>query len=142
MNLKIISAFLIVFFIAALPAGAQTQLSSDDIITKMKTDMDLQEDQVTNITPIIEKYTTAFGDLQKSIKDGTINPSTIDSQRQDLEASETQELSQYLKPYQLSEWRQMQGQLDQQKDNGNGDADPDADEYSNLPNSAPSPKTN
>jgi len=104
------------------------------MIVKMKTDLDLQEDQVTNITPIIEKYSIAFGDLQKSIDDGTINSSSIDSQRQGIEASETQELSQYLKPNQSSQWRQLQSQMDQQKPQDNLDSSVDADKYSNLPN--------
>ena len=81
MNMKTIYAFLISMLIVWTPAHAQDDNeSSNDIIVKMKTDLNLQEDQVTNITPIIEKYTTAFADLQKSIDDGTINPSVIDSQ--------------------------------------------------------------
>jgi hypothetical protein len=128
---KLLAGFLLSFFIATMPALAQDSLSSNDIITKMKTQLDLQDDQVTNITPVIEKYTMAFEDLQKSIDDGTINPSAIDSQRQGIEAEETQELSQYLKPNQLSEWNSMQGQLYQQKDTG--DTNADSDTYSNLP---------
>ncbi|MBF0571076.1 MAG: hypothetical protein HQL12_04325 [Candidatus Omnitrophica bacterium] len=131
MRTKAIYGFLIVLTIAATPVFAQAQLSSNDIIVKMKTDLDLQDDQVTNITPIIEKYTVAFYDLQKSIEDGSINQSSIDSQRQGLQAAETQELSQYLKPDQLSLWRGMQNQMDKQKDKDNGNGD--LDQYSNLP---------
>jgi len=100
---------------------AQEEPSTNDIITKMKTDLDLQEDQVNNITPIIEKYTMAFHDLQKSIDDGTINPSAIDSQKQQIKAAEAQELSQYLKPYQISQWNDIQGQMAQQKDTDSGE---------------------
>lgn len=132
---KQLAGFLLALFMAAIPALAQDHPSSNDIVSKMKTDLDLQEDQVTNITPVIEKYTMAFEDLQKSIDDGTINPSAIDSQKQGIEAEETQELSQYLKPYQLSEWRDMQNHIYQQKDKGEADSDT----YSNLPKTSENP---
>ena len=96
--------------------------------------MDLQDDQITNITPIVEKYSIAFRDLNKSIEDGTINPSAIDNQRQGLEDSETHELSVYLKPDQLSLWRQMQGQIDQPGTQEEAETDSINEEYSNLPN--------
>jgi len=116
-----------------IPAYAQDQYNSSDIISKMTTALDLQEDQVTNITPIIEKYSIAFADLQKSIKDGTINSSAIESQWHGLEDTETQELSQYFKPNQLSEWRDMQSQIYRQNGQDSGD-NSNADQYSNLPN--------
>jgi hypothetical protein len=99
----------------------------------MQSKLDLQQDQITNITPIINRYTELFAELQKSINDGSINQSSIDSQRQGLEAQETQELSQYLKPNQLSEWRDMQAQLYQTQGSDNSDSD----QYSNLPNNQP-----
>ena len=66
----------------AMPAFAQEPQSANDIVKKMKTLKFMQQDQVTNITPIIENIRVAFHDLQKSIDDGTINPSAIDSQKQ------------------------------------------------------------
>ena len=133
--MKTTQLFLIILFLTAMPVFAQDVPSSNDIIAKMRTSLDLQEDQVTNITPIVEKYTIAFHDLQRSIEDGTINPSVVDSQRRGLEAAETQELSQYLKPNQVSLWWGMQGQMEHRKVNiSNDHADADADRYSNLPN--------
>ena len=131
--MKLIYRILITFFFAITPCFAQDGPNANDIIARMKTQLDLQEDQVTNISPIIEKYTIAFADLQKSIDDGTINASAIDSQTQGIEAQETQELATYLKPYQLSEWRQMQSQMDQAKGQDSGAAGSDSDQYSNLP---------
>jgi septal ring factor EnvC (AmiA/AmiB activator) len=137
-HMKTIYGFLILLLIAAIPAFAQGLPSSDEIISKMKTQLDLQNDQVTNITPVIEKYTAAFEDLEKSIDDGRMNPSAIDSQRQEIESEETQELSPYLKAYQLSQWRDMQTQMYQQKDkDSSDDSDAGADEYSNLPKNTP-----
>ena len=120
--------FLVIFL--GFSVFAQEDLSSNDIITKMKNDLNLQEDQVTNITPIIEKYTIAFTDLQKSIDDGTINPSVIDSQRQQLRAAEAQEISPYLTANQISQWNYIQGQMDQKN---KSDGNLDDDQYSNLP---------
>ena len=136
-NMKSIYGALMILALTAMPAFSQVSPSSNEIIGKMKAQLDLQYDQVTNITPIIEKYSIAYQDLQKSIDDGTINPSAIDSQRQAIEAQETQEISAYLKPNQLSEWRDMQAQMDRPKDKENSNDDPnadaEADRYTNLP---------
>jgi hypothetical protein len=133
--MKTIHIFLITIFVAALTGLALAQPDPSTIISKMKTEMDLQDDQITNVTPVIEKYTAAYYELQKSIDDGTINPSAIDSQKKGIEDSETQDLSQYLKPDQLSKWRDMQDQLYQQQINEDDDANAemDSDTYSNLP---------
>jgi len=134
---KYICGFLLVFFIPMMLAFAQESPSADEIIGKMKAQLDLQDDQVTNITPVIEKYAIAFQDLQKSINDSTINESAINSQWQGIEAQETQEISAYLKPNQITEWRDLQGQIYQLKDGQNRDGDPnadaDADRYTNMP---------
>ena len=131
--MKVIGGCAIALLILVSSSWAQEGPNANDVVARMKTQLDLQEDQVTNITPIIEKYAIAFADLQKSIDDGTINPSAVDSQRQGIEAQETQELATYLKPYQLSEWRQMQSQMDQGKGQDSGEATSDSDQYSNLP---------
>lgn len=124
--MKILYGLLIILFMSVTPCLADQDVAS--IIEQMRSTLDLQSDQVTNVTPIIERYADLFAQFQKSVSDGTINASSVDSQRQQLEAQETQELSQYLKPYQLSEWRTMQAQTE-----GGGDSN-NADEYSNLPN--------
>jgi hypothetical protein len=125
------------FVMIASPAWPQEMQESDALISKMTAQLDLQPDQVAGITPIIQRYVVLFANLQKSIRDGTINASSVDSQRQQLEDAETQDLSQYLKPYQLSEWRNMQAQMDQQGQ-GNGE-DNGSDEYSNYPQNPSSP---
>ena len=134
--MKAIIGLFIVLFFAAMSGFAQAQQSAEDIINKMKTDLDLREDQVAKITPIIEKYSMAFHDLQKSIDDGTINPSAIDSQRAQLKSAESQELSPYLKPYQISQWNSIQGQMEQMKDKDSNEGNAEADQYSNLPRSS------
>jgi hypothetical protein len=132
MGMKSIYLLLLILFMATMPAFAQEEQSANDIITKMQHDLNLSEDQVANITQIIERYTMASNDLQKSIEDGTINQSTIDSQRQQIKAAEDQGIAQYLRSDQLSQWNNIQGQMEQQKDKDPG-SNAGSDEYSNLP---------
>ncbi|MBF0512126.1 MAG: hypothetical protein HQL13_07360 [Candidatus Omnitrophica bacterium] len=124
----------LVFFLVSIPAlFAQEQISSSKIIYKLKVQLDLSDYQINNITPIIDKYVVAFHELQRSIEDGSANPSTTQDQRQQLEAQETQDISQYLKPYQLTGWRSLQSQLYQQDNSENNEENEQADKYSNLP---------
>src|ERR1700690_1757588 len=101
MCMKTIYGIWIALLLAAIPAFSQEHQSTNDIITKMKVDLNLSDDQVSNITQIIDRYTDASNDLQKSIEDGTINPSAIDSQKQQIKAAEDQGVAQYLRPDQL-----------------------------------------
>ena len=64
-----------------------------------------------------------------------MNPSAIDSQKQQIKAAEDQGISQYLSSDQLSQWNNIQGQMDQQQ--GKDDSDADTDKYSNLPRENP-----
>ena len=98
--MKAMGGFLIVLFIVTALSFAEDQPSAYDIITQMKADLNLQEDQVTHITPIIEKYAIVWHDFFRSIDDGTINQSAIDAQEQQIKAAEAQELSLFLCPHQ------------------------------------------
>ena len=99
----------------------------------MKNVLNLSDDQVANITQVIDRYADASNELQKSIKDGTINQSAIDSQKQQLKAIEDQGIAQYLRSDQLSEWRNIQGQMGKQNDKNSSDSNEGADIYSNYP---------
>jgi hypothetical protein len=136
--MKATYGILITLLIASTPVFAQESQSTNDIMTKMQHDLNLSDDQVSNITQVVERYNIASGDLQKSIDDGTINPSAIDSQKQQIKAAEDQGIAQYLRPDQLYQWNNIQNQMDQQKDEGMSDSNADVDEYSNLPRNAPS----
>ncbi len=135
MKIKMIYVFWLILAFTTVPAFALEQQSTNDIVLKMQHDLNLSEDQVANITQIVERYTEASDDLQKSIEDGTINQSAIDSQKQQIKAAEDQGVAQYLRPDQLNEWNQIQGQGDRGGDSSGG-----ADEYSNLPSSASAQK--
>ena len=109
----------------------------------MQHDLNLSGDQVANITQVIDRYVDASNDLQKSIDDGTINPSSIESQKQQLKAAEEQGIAQYLRSDQLSQWNILESQGQKDRDTGQDDMSGDdrseddmhADEYSNLPKS-------
>jgi len=131
--MKTANVFLLLLLLAIEPVLAQDAPDTNDIVAKMKVELNLQDDQVYHITPVIEKYAMALHDLQKSIDDGTINPSVVDSQKQQIQAAEDQELSRYLRPDQISQWNYIQGQSNQNKNIDANDDREDADAYSNLP---------
>lgn len=138
MNMNSICGLLTAFVIMTIPVSAQEGQSANDIVLKMQHDLNLSQDQVANITQIVQRYVDASNELQKSIDDGTISESAIDSQTQQIKAAEEQGIAQYLRSDQLNEWNQIQGQADQQDDDqGNGTPAPgvseSADQYSNLP---------
>ena len=73
MNIKIIYGCLMVVCFAIAPAFAQEQPpSADDIVSKMQTKLNLTQDQVSAITPIIEKYASKRQELRQGVEDGTI----------------------------------------------------------------------
>lgn len=120
--------------IAASPVWAKDdERSPSSILARLQYELDLQPDQINTITPIIEKYAVAFQDLQTSINDGSINPTSIPTQWQGLEDQETQEISGCLKPYQLTEWRRLQSQIYKPDDPHYANSANSDDEYTNLP---------
>jgi uncharacterized membrane protein YcgQ (UPF0703/DUF1980 family) len=137
--MKAVGGLLGILFIITAPVFAQDQQNANDVILKMQHDLNLSEDQVASITQVVQRYVDASNELQKSIDDGTINQSAVDSQKQQLKAVEEQGIEQYLRSDQVYKWDQIQGQSDQQADSdaGNGTPTPgaseSADQYSNLP---------
>ena len=94
-----------------LPAFAQDQApSADDIVSKMQAALNLTSDQVSAITPIIEKYASQREELRQSVEDGTADRDSVRSQMKELRESEKQDLSQVLSSDQLSQWEKLQAQ--------------------------------
>ena len=118
MTMKIFYAFLMVLFISTMPVFAQDQPSSGqhqppstaDIVTKMQSKLNLTQDQITAVTPIIEKYATKREDIRQSMQDGTADRDSLRSQMKQLKADEKQELSQVLSEEQLNQWEQIMSQ--------------------------------
>jgi hypothetical protein len=84
-----------------------------EIVTKMETKLSLTQDQVTAITPIVEKYSSKREELRQNVKSGSMDRDSIRGQMKEMKADEKQELSQVLSAKQLSQWEQGGG-------NGNG----------------------
>ncbi len=119
MFLKPLYACVMVLFFTIMPVYAQDQPqedqrqgppSADDIVAKMQSKLSLTQDQLTAITPIIEKYSSKREELHQSMEDGTADKESIHSQMKQLRENEKQELSKVLTPDQMSQWDSMQGQ--------------------------------
>jgi hypothetical protein len=136
------AGFLFCLF-AFTPAIAQDAQNTNDIISRMQHDLNLSDDQVAGVTQVVERYAMASADLQKSIDDGTMNPSAVDSQKQQIKSQEEQGISQYLRPDQVYKWSAIEAQdaqntynaaQDDAESDHVGTNDTDEDKYSNLPN--------
>jgi hypothetical protein len=118
MTMKIIYACSIVLFFATMSVFAQEQpsggehqpLNTADIVAKMQSKLNLTQDQVAAVTPIIEKYSPKREELRQSMENGTADKDSIRSQMKQLKSDENQELSQFLSSDQMSQWEQMQSQ--------------------------------
>jgi len=123
MAMKTFLASVMLLFFMAIPVFAQDQqASAEDIAAKLESKLNLTQDQVTAITPIIEKYSSKRQGLRQSMEDGTSDPDTIHAQIKQLKQDEKQELSQVLSADQLALWEQVQGQMHKHhsQEGGNG----------------------
>jgi len=119
MSVKTFCACLMGLFFISPPVFAQDQASSDEhqppsvdeIVQRMQSKLKLTPDQVTAITPIIQKYSDKRDELRQSMEDGTSDRDSIRGQMKALRAGENQELGQVLSADQLGQWRKMQSQM-------------------------------
>ncbi len=112
MRMKALYGCVMILFFTVIPAFAQGKQppGTDEIVSKMQSKLNLTQDQVTAVTPIIEKYSSKRQDLRQSMEDRTVDRDSIRSQMKQLKADEKQELSQALSEDQLSQWEQLQSQ--------------------------------
>jgi len=116
-----IYAFTMALCLIALPVFAQGEPpSAEDIVSKMQSKLSLTQDQVTAITPIVEKFTSKRQELRQGTEDGTIERGSMRNQMKQLKDEEKQELSQVLSADQLSQWEKMQRQMRQHRDGKDG----------------------
>jgi len=128
MGMKALYVCLVVLFFTLLPVGRSTPVfaqdqqppSAEDIVAKMQSALNLTPDQVSAVTPIIEKYSSKREELRQSMEDGTADKDSIHSQMKELRVDEAQELSQVLSADQMSQWKQMMSQM--HKHGGEGSA--------------------
>ena len=126
--MKIFCACLMIIFFSPFMAGvtktvfAQDQQppSADHIVAKMQSKLNLTQDQVAAVTPIIEKYSSKRDELLQNMEDGTADRDSIRSQMKKLRDNEKQELGQVLSSDQISQWEQMQTQRHKHGSGGEG----------------------
>jgi len=97
-------------------SGEHQPPSAADIVAKMQSKLNLTQDQVTAITPIIEKYSSQREELWQSMKDGSKDKESMRSQMKQLKTDESQELSQFLSAEQMGQWEQMQNHRQHKQD--------------------------
>jgi len=129
MLMKTIYAFIMGLFFITIPVYAQDQPSGGehqlpsaaDIVAKMQSKLNLTQDQIAAVSPIIEKYTSKREVLRQSMLDGTADKDSMRSQMKQLKEDEKQELSQVLSADQLGQWEQMQSR----RKHSDGQSQPD-----------------
>jgi hypothetical protein len=117
MTMRMIYACLMVLFFTAPLVGALAPVFAQeqppgtaDIVAKMQSKLNLTQDQVIAITPIIEKYSSKREEILQSMKNGSKDKDSIRSQMKQLKEDEGQELSQVLSSDQMSQWEKMMSQ--------------------------------
>ena len=114
--------------LTAMPVLAQDQSATDaqqpanaeEIVSWMQSKLNLSQDQVTAVTPIVVKYFTRREQMRASMADGSADKDSIRIQMKLLKEDEKQELSQFLSAQQLDQWDQIQkGLRHRRSDQGN-----------------------
>ncbi len=109
---------------------AQEQITADDMVAKMKAGLNLSDDQVSSIKPIVEEGMTKRQELREGMS-GTGDRSAIHAQMEELRQDENEKFSKILTPDQMTQWNDMQAQMQSQMHQGGhkhghhgGDASP------------------
>jgi len=97
--------------------------SASDMVSKMKEELGLSDEQASQITPIIEEEISQMKELMGSVTDRESARDKMDALHQDTESR----LSQYLTADQLAEWKSKQKQPPQRGD-GNMPSSPSGGE--------------
>ena len=97
---------LAVFFVLSLSSFAQAELASvDDIVAKMKMELNLTPEQIDAVKQIIQGYMSARKQLLQSFRQqGLTDKDALKSQIDQLKSIERQKLSQVLSQSQLDKW--------------------------------------
>ena len=99
-----------------LPEQLQKQLpeqlpSLDNIIAKMQQDLNLSDEQVRQITPIMQNAIQQ----RRAIRSQGLDQDTVRTQMQEVQQSTESKLSQYLTQDQLTLWKKIRPQPPSQK---------------------------
>lgn len=107
-----------------LALAQEEDKNADEILARMKTQLNLTNAQVTAVKPIIKEYADRRQDLMQS-PETILTPSKrgIRSQMKQLKEEEKKKLSQVLTPDQMKKWDQGENVKDFLNQNETGDAD-------------------
>jgi hypothetical protein len=72
--------------------------------------LNLTQDQVSAVTPIIQKYAGKRQELKEGMQEGAPVSDSMRAQMKQLKENESQELSQVLSADQMGQWQQMMHQ--------------------------------
>jgi hypothetical protein len=110
MRSKIIWYVLVILFFLAVSTYAQETVSVNDIVAKMKKELNLTQQQADAVKPIIEENMAKREELRQSVQDQTmiVDRATIQSKIGQLDQDENQKLSQILTQAQMNKWVQKQ----------------------------------
>ena len=97
---------LAVLFVFTTSAYAQEKSSSaDDLLEKMKTELNLTPQQVAALKPVVKENMAERKQLRQSLRQqGITDKATIKDQMDQLKAIENQRLSQILSADQMNKW--------------------------------------
>jgi primosomal protein N' len=98
--------YLAIFFVLSLPFYAQADPSKvDDIVTKMKTELNLTPPQIDAVKPTIQGYMSSRKQLIQNFRQqGLTDKDALKSQIDQLKSIERQKLSQVLSQAQMDKW--------------------------------------
>lgn len=110
MKAGILAGFLAAFLWVTMSVCAQATgfQSPSEIIAQMQSKLVLEPDQVTAITPIIEKYASKRQEFRQEMKAGTLDKAAMRGGWEKLRGDENAELSSILSQDQMNQWRNMQ----------------------------------
>ena len=99
----------VLFIIASIMFAQQGKLpsppSASDIVAKMKQELNLNDEQVSQITPVIQSEIQQMQALMEQAKSQGADRDAVIKQMEALRESEESELSQYLTQDQLTQWK-------------------------------------
>ncbi len=114
---------LIVIFSMAVSGHAQgyQQPSADDIIKKMKEQINLTDQEAGQVKPILESEVQQQQAIRAQAENQEIDQETMRTQLRELRADTESQLSRYLSEEQMTQWKDYQRRLERLNgDQGSG----------------------
>ncbi len=99
------------------PGEGQRPPSAAEIMAQLESKLNLTQDQVNAIEPVIEKYAAKRQELRQSMDEGTADHDNIRGQMRRLRSDENKELGQFLSSDQMFQMGQM---MDMRRHKGDG----------------------